>query len=152
MHYNNRWIDHNFRSLGKRKWIILEKNVDDEYNSLLKNRIWCLMKLPKGKKAIGSKWVFRIKWKFNSDINRYKARLVAKGFAQTKGVNFFETFASVVMYLSEPCLPLQQPPTLKSIKWMWRMFFKMETSLKMSTWNNWRDTKLLVRWIWCASS
>jgi hypothetical protein len=41
--------------------IILKKTANDEYNSLLKNRIWLLMELPKGKKTMGSKWVFKIK-------------------------------------------------------------------------------------------
>ncbi|GJT03033.1 ribonuclease H-like domain-containing protein [Tanacetum coccineum] len=35
-----------------------------------------------GKKPIGSKWVFRINYLSDSEIERYKARLVAKGFSQ----------------------------------------------------------------------
>jgi hypothetical protein len=34
------------------------------------------MKLPKGKKVIGSKWVLKIKQKACNDIDRYKACLV----------------------------------------------------------------------------
>jgi hypothetical protein len=38
--------------------------------------------ISKGKKVIGNKWVLKIKWKANSDIDRYKAHLVAKGFTK----------------------------------------------------------------------
>nr|GEV31550.1 hypothetical protein [Tanacetum cinerariifolium] len=47
-------------------------------------------------KPIGSKWVFRIKYKCNGEIERYKARLVAKDFGQKVGINYEETFSLVV--------------------------------------------------------
>ena len=36
-----------------------------------------------------------MKFAENETIERYKARLVAKGYAQQKGIDFNETFASV---------------------------------------------------------
>ncbi|KAJ9557676.1 hypothetical protein OSB04_012290 [Centaurea solstitialis] len=53
--------------------------MEEEMEALLKNNTWDLCPLPKGSRAIGNKWVFKVK-----DDNRYKARLVAKGFAQRK--------------------------------------------------------------------
>jgi hypothetical protein len=57
------------------------------------NGTWELVKLPHGRKAIGSKWVFKVKRNPDGTVERYKARLVAKGFGQRPGVDFDETFA-----------------------------------------------------------
>nr|GEW61151.1 retrovirus-related Pol polyprotein from transposon TNT 1-94 [Tanacetum cinerariifolium] len=63
--------------------------------SLEKNQTWSLVRLPAGKKALQSKWVFRVK-EDQDDKNRYKARLVVKGFQKKKRVNYNEIFSSVV--------------------------------------------------------
>jgi hypothetical protein len=51
------------------------------------------VKLPAGQKAIGSKWVFKIKRNVNGSIEHSKACLVAQGFSQHPSVDFTETFA-----------------------------------------------------------
>jgi hypothetical protein len=60
------------------KWKII---VDEEYKLLMKNNTCELIKLPQGRKAIGCKWVFRIKRKANGEIDKYHVQLVAKGFS-----------------------------------------------------------------------
>lgn len=50
------------------------------------------MDLPPGKKAIGTKWVFKLKRTPDRTISRYKAPLVAKGYAQNKDIDYEETF------------------------------------------------------------
>ena len=54
-----------------------------------------LTKLPRGRKPIGTRWVFLVKRDPDGNILRYKARLVAQGFTQQPGIDFKETFAPV---------------------------------------------------------
>ncbi|MCO5578365.1 hypothetical protein L7F22_032206 [Adiantum nelumboides] len=67
--------------------------MQSKYDALLENDTWNLCDLPLGKKAIGTKWVYKLKRKPDGEIDRYKARLVAKGYAQQKGIDYEETFA-----------------------------------------------------------
>ena len=62
--------------------------MQEEYDSLKENKVWCLEKLPKGKNIVGSRWHFAIKKNSFGEITRYKARFVAKGFKQQKGQDF----------------------------------------------------------------
>jgi Reverse transcriptase (RNA-dependent DNA polymerase) len=72
-----------------------EKAMNEEIDSLEKNKTWEVCKLPDGKKAIGSKWVFKTKLDANGNVVRRKARAVAKGFSQKFGVDYDEVFAPV---------------------------------------------------------
>nr|GEX22005.1 hypothetical protein [Tanacetum cinerariifolium]GEX38209.1 hypothetical protein [Tanacetum cinerariifolium] len=51
--------------------------------------------LPKGKRAIGSKWVFRNKKDERGIVIKNKARLVAQGHTQEEGIDYDEIFAPV---------------------------------------------------------
>ena len=68
---------------------------DDEIKSIVKNKTWDLVELPAGAKAIGLKWIFKVKRNSDGSINKYKARLVAKGYIQRHGIDFDEVFAPV---------------------------------------------------------
>ncbi|KAH9783052.1 Integrase catalytic domain-containing protein [Citrus sinensis] len=68
------------RSSESDQWTLA---IEEEMKSLHQNQTWELVKLPKGKRAIGNKWVYTKKQGSpNKKTPRYKARLVAKGFAQ----------------------------------------------------------------------
>ena len=41
-----------------------------------------LVQLPRDRKAVGSKWIYKIKIKADGSIERYKAQLVAQGYTQ----------------------------------------------------------------------
>ena len=71
------------------KW---KEAVMEEIRALEKNGTWEVMNLPRGKKPMGCKWVFTVKYKVDGTIERYKARLVAKGFTQTYDIDYTETF------------------------------------------------------------
>jgi ATP-binding cassette subfamily B (MDR/TAP) protein 1 len=81
----------------KKKWM---KAMQEEMDSLHKNDTYELMKLPKGKKALKNKWVYKIKQEEHTPHPRYKARLVVKGFSQKKGVDFDLVFSPVVKMTS----------------------------------------------------
>ncbi|GJW47939.1 putative ribonuclease H-like domain-containing protein [Tanacetum coccineum] len=59
-------------------------------------KVWRLADLPKGKHAIGTKWVYRNKKDEHGIVVRNKARLVAQGYTQEEGIEYDEVFAPVV--------------------------------------------------------
>ncbi|MCH87512.1 LTR retrotransposon like protein, partial [Trifolium medium] len=69
--------------------------MQEEIRALDNNGTWTFETLPQGKKAIGCKWVYKIKYYSDGSVERYKARLVILGNNQTEGLDYNETFAPV---------------------------------------------------------
>nr|GFC34413.1 putative reverse transcriptase, RNA-dependent DNA polymerase [Tanacetum cinerariifolium] len=80
------------QALKSKKW---KKAMDDEMKALKKNNTWDQCALPQGKKLVGCRWIFTVKYKLDGTVERYKARLVAKGHTQTYGIDYSETFSPV---------------------------------------------------------
>ncbi|GKB48669.1 ribonuclease H-like domain-containing protein [Tanacetum coccineum] len=59
--------------------------MNQKMNALHRNGSWEIVDLPEGRKAIGSKWIYKIKYRSSGEIDIYKARLVAQGFGQKEG-------------------------------------------------------------------
>ena len=72
--------------------------MKEEMDTLQQNQTWDLVPLPSGRKAIGCKWVFKIKHDVVGALSLHKAQLVAKGYGQTQGIDYEETFAPVAKW------------------------------------------------------
>ncbi|GJY66346.1 retrotransposon protein, putative, ty1-copia subclass [Tanacetum coccineum] len=75
------------------KWV---DAMNAEMQSIKDNQVCCLVDLPPNCKIVRIKWLFKKKTDMDGIVHTYKARLVAKGFTQTYGVDYKETFSSVV--------------------------------------------------------
>ncbi|GKF03379.1 putative RNA-directed DNA polymerase, partial [Tanacetum coccineum] len=84
---DNRWVD----------------AMDLEMEALNRNNTWEITNLRKGRRPIGCKWVFKIKYKSNGAVERYTARLVAKGFIQKESIDYEENFSPVEKMITIIC-------------------------------------------------
>jgi hypothetical protein len=58
----------------------MEKCDEGIHESIMKNDTWELIEFSKNKVPIGSKWLYKPKFKVDGSIDKYKAQLVAKGY------------------------------------------------------------------------
>ncbi|KAJ9542144.1 hypothetical protein OSB04_028650 [Centaurea solstitialis] len=67
-----------------------------EMEALHRNNTWTLVSRPEHHNVVGSRWLFRTKYRADGSIERHKARLVAQGFSQLPGLDYSNTFSPVV--------------------------------------------------------
>ena len=69
--------------------------VRAELDSLQRMQTWDIVKLPTGKRKIGSGWVFKLKRTSSGALDKFKARVVARGNTQRYGIDYVDTYAPV---------------------------------------------------------
>ena len=72
------------------------QSKEDELKSHEEKETWKVVPLPKGVKPVTSRWVNTDKYGPDGQLIKHKSRLVARGFQQEEGIDYEETFASVV--------------------------------------------------------
>jgi Reverse transcriptase (RNA-dependent DNA polymerase)/gag-polypeptide of LTR copia-type len=91
-HYEPRTYKQAMHCPDREHWL---EAMKEELDSIESNNTWTKVELPKDRKAIGSRWIFKLKTNENGQVQRYKARLVAQGFTQVYGTDYDEVFAPV---------------------------------------------------------
>nr|GEW44912.1 Gag-Pol polyprotein [Tanacetum cinerariifolium] len=71
----------------------LETSITEEHLQFKMQKVWVLVDLPHGKRAIGTKWIYKNKKDERGIMVRNKARLVAQGHTQEEGIDYEEVFA-----------------------------------------------------------
>jgi hypothetical protein len=74
--------------------------MNEEYCFLMSNDTWDLVPLPKGRKLVICKWMYRTKYESDGSVKRHKAWLLSKGFSQVEGIDYNETFSPIVEMIS----------------------------------------------------
>ncbi|GKC55152.1 putative ribonuclease H-like domain-containing protein, partial [Tanacetum coccineum] len=80
------------KALSDPAWV---EAMQEELLQFELQKVWILVDLPKGKRPIGLKWIFKNKTDERGIVIRNKARLVAQGHTQEEGIDYDEVFALV---------------------------------------------------------
>ncbi|KAJ9560760.1 hypothetical protein OSB04_005920 [Centaurea solstitialis] len=81
-----------FDAMKDPSWI---EAMQEELLQFVLQHVWDLTDLPKGHRAIGTKWIFRNKKDKGGIVIKNKARLVAQGYTQEEGIDYDDVFAPV---------------------------------------------------------
>lgn len=79
---------HNYQAVTQPQWV---EAMQKKLTALDNNNTWTVLSLPPEKKTVGFRWVYKVKYHSNGEVERYKARLVAKGYTQSEGIDYHDT-------------------------------------------------------------
>ncbi|GJZ32593.1 ribonuclease H-like domain-containing protein [Tanacetum coccineum] len=85
----------NLRRSSRKAGMPVKLTMNLEMEALNRNNTRVITELPYGRKAKGSKWVFKVKYKSTEEVERFQARLVAKGYNQKEGIDYEDTYSPV---------------------------------------------------------
>ncbi|GJS16033.1 putative reverse transcriptase, RNA-dependent DNA polymerase [Tanacetum coccineum] len=80
------------QALKDPSWI---EAMQEELMQFKLQQVWTLVELPHGKRAIGTKWVYKNKKDERGIVIKNKVRVVAQGYTQEEGIDYDEVFAPV---------------------------------------------------------
>jgi len=70
--------------------------MHEEMDNYKEAQTWSLIPYTPDMHVLGCKWVFRTKLNADGSLDKLKARIVAKGYDQEEGIDYLETYSSVV--------------------------------------------------------
>lgn len=74
----------------------LKEVIQKEYDTLLTNRTWKLVKRLTNQCILRAKLAFKCKQDIDNNIKRYKICWVTRDFEQCEDIDYFKTFVAVV--------------------------------------------------------
>ena len=83
------------------EWELWLASMKKEFKALQDMGVFELVKrrdIPKKSRVVKTKWVYKIKQNADGSISKYKSRLVAQGFLLRWGIDYYDTYSSVVGY------------------------------------------------------
>ena len=83
------------------EWETWKESMEKEFRALQDMGVFELVKrtdLPKKSRVVKTKWIYKIKQNSDGAVSKYKSRLVAQGFLLRWGVDYYDTYSSVVGY------------------------------------------------------
>lgn len=70
-------------------------SMSEECDAIMGIQTWELVDLLENKVSIGSKWLYKFKFKADGSIDKYEARLATQGYSQKEGIDYEDTFSHV---------------------------------------------------------
>ena len=83
-----------------------EAAILEEMNAMERHRVYDLVNLLPGRRAIGCRFVFTVKTDKDGNVPRYKARLVLLGYQQRPGIDYKQLFSPVARFETRSVLAI----------------------------------------------